>query len=755
MRFRLRSFRTCLSWMAVLVSFFFSAQIEAQETSLEGAQSPSSVSSTTSASPTSSTSSPVELTADKLDYDQVTEVYVAEGSVVVIQGPIRLTADHVTLHKLSGDLLAKGHVYLRDRNTDVWSEQLDLNLNTEAGVITDGDVYMREKNSFITGQRLRRFSETHYRGQDGSFTNCDAKDGEVPAWRFTFQDMDFDWDDSLYGEGVWFNINDVPIIPLPTFRYPLGSNRKTGLLIPSVGIDNVFGLRYRQSFFWAINPSQDLTVSPLILSKRGGGSDFEYRYILNRQSQGSWLVSTLYDTDQSRGRADINGVHIQEVNPDLSVKLLVNYSTDRSFLQDLSSSGFLRALPSQASLLNINQRLDYGSLYLLGQYLQPLGSGGATTFQRVPQIGHILPSYSLFGSPLAVSMDSTFVHFFREKGFQVSRMDFLPGASLNGLHLGNVLGIKPQVKFREVAYTRGVTSKKVQSRETFWAALEAYSHLSKRFRLDEQTRLRHSIEPRVIYEFVPPTDQSELVLIDATDDLIKKSLVTYSLQSRLSEQSMTGGSGTWLDLLVAQSYHVGDPPGEAELFSDIWGRATFNRPISFSPVFSDFRASIDAFYDPNRRRFSQWNTDFRLQAYETWYAEVGQRYTRSGPRVRRGDIWTPTSFNEVLDAQTGIFFLTAGGAVRLPLGLSVGARVYRDVRRNENSELDIVGLYQNPCRCFSFGLYYIEFPDRTQFNFIFSLTGLWAGTGIGQTLMETILGPLFISDNKGVPWSSQ
>ena len=157
-----------------------------------------------------------------------------------------------------------------------------------------------------------------------------------------------------------FNINDVPILPLPTFRYPLGSKRKPGLLIPSVGVDNVFGFTYRQGFFWPITPSQDLTVTPLILSKRGGGSDFEYRYIINRQSRGNWLLSTLYDTDQGRGRADVNGAHVQEFSPDLSLKLKVNYSTDRSFLQDLSNSGVLRALPSQESLININQRLPYG-----------------------------------------------------------------------------------------------------------------------------------------------------------------------------------------------------------------------------------------------------------------------------------------------------------------------------------------------------------------------------------------------------------
>ncbi|MCA9471640.1 MAG: LPS assembly protein LptD [Nitrospirales bacterium] len=699
-----------------------------------------------------STSSPVELTADSLDYDQVTEVYVADGSVEIVQGTVQLTADHVTLHKLSGDVKARGHVHLRDRQTDVWSEALDLNLNTEKGIVTDGEVFMREQNSFVTGQRLRRYSETHYRGTEGSFTNCDAKDGEVPAWRFTFREMNFDWDDSIYGEGVWFNINDVPILPLPPFRYPLGSKRKTGLLIPTVGVDNVFGFRYRQGFFWAITPSQDFTVSPLILSKRGGGSDFEYRYIIDRQSKGNWILSTLYDTEQNRGRADINGAHIQEVNPDLSLKLRVNYSTDRSFLQDLSNTGALRALPSQESLININQRLPYGSAYLLGQYLQPLSAGGTTTFQRVPELGVRLPSYSLFGSPLAISMDSTFVHFFRQKGYQVSRLDLMPGLELTGLHLGHVVGLKPQMKFRDVSYTRGTTSKQVQSRETFWAALEASTYLSRRFKFGPETRIRHSIEPSVIYEFVPPTDQSKLVQIDAVDDLQKKSLVTYSLKTRLSEQNLSQGSSTWVDFFIAQSYHVGTPPSPAKRFSDIWGLVHLNRPIAFTQVFSDFQASIDAFYDPHRKHFSQWNTDARVLSNRSWYLEVGQRYTRSGPRVRRGDIWNPISFNEVLSSEDEILFLTAGGAIRLPFGLSVGSKIYRDIKKDETSELDIVGFYQNPCRCFSLGLYYIQFPDRTQFNFLFSLTGLWAGAGEGQGLMKTIFEPIF-GGERGVPWS--
>lgn len=702
---------------------------------------------------TSSQKPSLEVTADNLEYDRERELYIATGNVVVVQGSVRLTADRVTLDKLSGDVVATGHVHLHNDRTDVWAERLSLNVNTETGMILNGQLYLRERRSLITGRRIKRFSETHYRVQDGSFTNCDAMGGEVPAWRFTFEDLDFDWDDSLYGKGVWFNIHDTPVLPLPAFRYPLGAQRKTGFLIPTIGLDNVFGFQYQQGFFWAIDPSQDLTISPLVLSKRGAGGDLEYRYVLSRQSRGEWLLSSLYDTDRDRGRAQLKGAHVHRFTEDLSAKLQVNLTTDRTLLNDLSNSGVLRALPSQESNFLVMQRFDHGSLYLQGQYLQPLGSGGKTTFQRLPELGHRLVGYGIPGTPLVVGVDSTATYFFREEGFHVGRLDLLPSLTAEGLHLGHIVGLRPQAKFRNVAYTRGATSTEVQNRATFWVGMEAFTSLSRRFRLDYGSSLRHFVEPRVIYEFVPPTDESDLVQIDAIDNLIKKSLITYSLRTRLIEQDARGATSTWLDLLLAQSYHVGDPPGAANLFSDIWTRGTVTQPLGWSQSWlSSLALTVDAFYNPTDRELTQFNSDVRLQSGNRWYMSIGQRFAQAGPQVRRGDIWNPISFNEVLSPQDKIVFVTGSAAVRLPWGVTLGSRVYHDFRTGQTSEWDVVGLYQNPCRCFSFGLYYIQFPDRQQYNFLISLTGLWGTGGTGAELMKSILSPV-LAGERGLPWA--
>jgi LPS-assembly protein len=753
---------------------------------------------------------PLDVTAERIDYRQDQEVYEANGSVVIRQGAIRLTADHATIQVLPGILTVTGHVHMTDPQTDITSEHLELNINTEAGVVTHGTLYIPASNSSVSGRLIQRFSEYHYRIKEGSFTNCDAQEGDVPAWRMRFDDLDLTLGDALAFKRAWLCVNDVPAIPLPTLTYPLGT-RHSGLLIPFVGYDNRFGTHIQQGLYWAINPSQDLTLSPSYYSNLGYGSDLEYRYVLNRLSRGQWYVSYLQQTqlpnlatftntadDPRGGRASITGSHTQYFNPDLLLRANLNFVTDPNYFQQLSNVGTQRALPSNESNLLATQRLPYGNLYFLGQYLQPLQAGGTDTFQRLPEVGYSVPNVSLLGSPLLFGMDSNFVNFYREQGFTLDRVDVVPGIATDVIDLGHVVGITPQAKFREVYYTRGAQSGEAQHRETFWAAIDATSKLSRRFGLDGGGNVLHTIEPSVMYEYVPSTDQSRIAQIDQVDDLPKKNLLTYALKSRVLEQGKESVF-SWLDLTVAQSYHVDGvqtrardftpgvnpilgsftqplQPATVEIqgrkFSDVWMRAVIGNITPqysqeqlamqaygqglgnvalFRPPMNQYMI-VDAFLDPYRGQLSQFNTDLRLQEATNWYVEVGQRYSREGNRPRRGDVWNPISFNEVYAPTEEIQFVTAGGAFRTPWGWTLGAKGYYDVKNKRSPEYDVVALYQNPCKCWSLGLFYLQFPDRAQYNFMFSLTGIGWTENFGTALMRSILNPLLWGD-RGLPWA--
>jgi len=757
----------------------------------------------------SSGSLPLDLTADHLDYRQDQDLYEADGSVVVQQGSLKLTADHASIQALPGILTATGHVHLTDPQTDVTAERMELNVNTEAGVITHGQLFLPSTNSSVSGRLLQRFSEYHYRVKEGSFTNCDAQEGEVPAWRMRFKDLDLTVGDTLAFTGAWLCVNDVPTIPLPTLSYPL-AKRKTGFLMPFVGYDNRFGFHAEGSFYWAINHSQDLTISPKYYSRLGYGSLFEYRYVLDRQSRGQWAVDYLQQTelpnvagvtdtgqDPRKARASITGSHTQKFWDTFLVRANANLVSDPNYYQQLSNSGAARALPSNESNVLASQRLSYGALYLLGRYLQPLQAGGKDTFQRLPEAGYYLPNVSLFHSPVLFGMEGNYVNFYRDEGFTLNRVDVAPGIATDVIEIGHVVGLRPQAKFREAYYSRGAQSTEMQHRETFWIGVDATSKLTRRFGLENGGSLLHTIEPSVMYEYVPGTDQSDLPQIDQVDDLPKKNLLTYALRSRVLEQGKTSVF-SWLDLTLAQSYHVGAvqtvardfSPGvtpplgsitqpiqpatvavQGQKFSDIWLRAVIGNiqpPMTQSQMSMSGLArgggvaalqrppinrylTIDAFFDPYRGDVSQFNTDFRLQEETNWYVEVGQRFSRDGNRARRGDIWNPISFNEVYAPTGEIQFVTAAGGFRTPWGWTIGAKGYYDVKNRKSPEFDIVALYQNPCKCWSFGLYYVQFPDRHQYAFMLNLTGIGWTENIGTAVMRSILSPLLWGE-RGLPW---
>ncbi|MCX5723382.1 MAG: LPS assembly protein LptD [Nitrospirae bacterium] len=762
--------------------------------------------------PAASTSGalPLDITADRIDYLQDQEVYEAEGSVVVDQGTLHLTSDHMTLHALPGVVIATGHVRLTDPKADLVTERLELNVNTEAGVVTHGQLYLKSTNTSVEGRLMQRFSSDHYRVKEGRFTNCDAKEGETPAWRFQFKDLDLNAGESVAFTDGWLCVNDVPVVPIPTLTYPL-SARRTGLLIPNVTYDNRFGIHLQESFYWAINPSQDLTISPSYYSSLGYGSDFEYRYVLDPKSKGQWFVSALQQTQlpqvsgvtdtgasATKFRALLSGTHTQQFNPDLLFRAQLSLVTDPNYMSQLSNSGVQRALPSSENNLLTTQRLAHGNLYFLGQYLQPLQSGGNDTFQRLPEVGYSLSNTSLLSSPVLFGLDSNFVNFYREQGFTLNRVDLMPGLSTDVIDLGHIVGLTPQAKVRESYYTRGIESSNSQHRETFWASIDATSKLSRRFGVGEGGSFLHTVEPSLVYEYVPPTDQSKITQIDQVDDLPKKNLMTYAVRSRLLEQAGRS-SFNWLDFTMAQSYHLGAAqtrardftPGatpllgsltqplrpatvgiEGRKFSDLWlkavigntmpqaapaqaGGAAFGRGAGTvagqKPAINQY-LTVDTFFDPYRSTMSQFNTDFRVQQSNYWYLEVGQRYSRDGNRVRRGDVWNPVSFNEVYAPTAEIQFLTAGGGFRTPWGWTVGAKGYLDVKNGKSPEYDVVALYQNPCKCWSLGLYYLQFPDRAQFNFMLSLTGIGWTENFGTSVLRSILSPL-LAGEKGLPWA--
>ena len=329
-----------------------------------------------------------------------------------------------------------------------------------------------------------------------------------------------------------------------------------------------------------------------------------------------------------------------------------------TFAVDEKQSVALRTLPfttSQVGVLKEWERaaLQVGTVYyqnLVGPQVQeptpvgtpPVGPGTPTpqpvigeneslVIQRLPDVR--AQAQKQLGLGVIGDFTGSFTNFQRSLGLAGVRGDFKPSVELR-LPLGRSLFGAVRAAFRETAYglsenmmSGGFTGADPSlpeidlpsgsSREIFELHANVGTELARiydfpHFGLD---KLRHTIEPRLEYLYVPPVDQSDLPVFDGIDRINKRSLLTYGFASRLLGRSEVGSgskkAGEVFELLrlsVAQSYDVlrdippttnfdnvtGQPinPGTGDHFSDIDVALRVNpNPITSVRAYTTYDAS--------------------------------------------------------------------------------------------------------------------------------------------------------------------
>jgi hypothetical protein len=100
--------------------------------------------------------------------------------------------------------------------------------------------------------------------------------GLDPARRLISLDQE---EETGYAEGAVLSFKGVPILPVPAMSFPLGDKRKSGLLPPTIGLDNKNGLELTLPYYWNIAPNRDATLYPTLMTKRGIDLGGEFRYL--------------------------------------------------------------------------------------------------------------------------------------------------------------------------------------------------------------------------------------------------------------------------------------------------------------------------------------------------------------------------------------------------------------------------------------------------------------------------------------------
>jgi len=377
---------------------------------------------------------------------------VVEGNATLRRGALGITADRLEYYQPNDLAKATGNVRVNQGGNVYEGPELQLKLETFEGFFNNVRYQFLANEAHGEAQRIDFVDANVSVARQATYTTCRREDfpGWMPAWLLTATTLTTDTEEN---EGVAKNARlsfmGITTPPIPSVSFPLTSERKSGLLPPTVGIDNTNGIEISQPYYWNIAPNRDATITSTIMSKRGVDFSNEFRYLEKdykgtvrldfmgsdrlvgqrynelRSSQLQQLISgqiqpqnlALGNGPGSTRRWGLWATHHQDFDAkalgldSLSANISINRVSDNDYWRDFTRTPSLaqRQLPNDASLNWAKGDWSGGIRALQYQNLQYNLSPITPAYDRMPQITANYNKYDWHGFDVSLNLDYT--HF--------------------------------------------------------------------------------------------------------------------------------------------------------------------------------------------------------------------------------------------------------------------------------------------------------------------------------------------------------
>jgi LPS-assembly protein len=343
----------------------------------------------------------VTLTADDV-VSHIGGVTQASGKVEVKRLDMDLFADLLTYDQLSDTAHAQGHVRIV-RGLDWFSaDRMDLELTRSAGTLIGTEYELGARKAGGHAQRIELIDRDHSTAYEANYTSCTRDGPDEPDWIITGKQIDID---TVRNEGkathAVLRFLGVPILAAPSLTFPVTAERKSGWLPPTGDLSNRSGLVASIPYYWNIEPNLDATISPGYSTKRGLELTSEVRYL--RPNDLGQVTGYLLPNDEVYGdpRAAVEWAHEGSRSDWLSYSARVQRVSDSTYWKDFPNQ--MPALTQRLLPIDLSgtrRFLSFGDAgeidtYARVQRFQTLQDPNETDasslirvpYQRSPQVG--------------------------------------------------------------------------------------------------------------------------------------------------------------------------------------------------------------------------------------------------------------------------------------------------------------------------------------------------------------------------------
>jgi LPS-assembly protein len=528
---------------------------------------------------------------------QKDEYSILQGDVTIEYQDIKLRADKITYNFKTRDVVAEGHVIIDQGPTRMTANQAIYNLDSKTGTFFNATGTM-DPSMYFSGDRIEKVDEDTYRMTNGVFTSCDL---DRPAWSFHVGHADVTMDDYARMQNISFRAHGVPIFWTPRLIWPTKRDRSQGFLIPRARFTDKFGPRLQNGYFIPIGDSIDATLYGDVSTERYFGAGIDLRYVPSDNIKiGDLRAYAVNNVPRKQIEWKYQYRHAQENLPggfrgvvdiqDYSdLNFFREYDDDPRILtqSNIYSSAYLTKNKPTYSLNILSDRRDYE--LLVRDTADEDGDGNVTELTSARQRYEQLPSLQLRmypqrvgRTPLYFSLESsssrlrsgTVIGGERTIDADYYRTDVFPTVSMR-LRTPAWLSVKPQVSVRQTWYsasrdevTQAIDDEESVSRFYGQGQVEVVGpSFSRVFNKPRGgfTRFKHVIEPRFRYvRTTDVNDQNKILRFDTVDSPflpIVQDSVEYSLTQRIigKEAGDSGNARELLSFALRQSVALSDP----------------------------------------------------------------------------------------------------------------------------------------------------------------------------------------------------
>lgn len=589
---------------------------------------------------------------------------VIEGDAELRRGDTIIRADRLEYQQPEDLAIARGNVRVNRAGNLFEGPLLELKVDAFEGFFNQPRYRFLRNNAYGEAEQVEFLDDKRSIIRNATYTTCQRKPGPswMPDWILRAASLRLDQEeDTGHATGAVLSFMNVPILPVPAISFPLSEKRKSGLLPPTVGIDNLNGVELTLPYYWNIAPNRDATFYPALMSKRGVDLAGEFRY-LERDYSGSSRLSYM-PADKLRDRArwayglqHNASLRMPGVGP-VGLNLNLNRVSDDNYWRDFSrnsgTSLTQRLLANEGVLSWGAGDFSIHARALKWQTLQDVNAPIVPPYDRLPQVvGRYAGSDLPLGLSAHVEADYTRFESDRVLNGQPNARRAYTMAQLSRSWRTPGWFVTPRMQLHTTRYQFDAplaNGMRTADRTVPTFSLDGGLVFERNASFFGRNFVQ-TLEPRAFYVYTPYRDQRLLPNYDSApidfnfasiytenaygghDRIADKNLLTVGATTRLLDPDV-GAEAARFGL--AQRFRFTDQrvtlPGQApvsERLSDV----LFGASINWTPTWS-FDSTVQ--FNPKTRRSER--------------AVVGARYSPANYRVVSAAYRVQRNFSEQLD----------------------------------------------------------------------------------------------------------